>query len=92
MPTQNVSLSEHYKRFVEERVQSGRYESASEVFRAGLRLLEDQESESEEKLKLLRQAAQVGIQDLEDGRSVSIPPSGIDDFLMTRADKIQQSS
>ena len=36
----NVSLGEHHRRFVEAQVASGRFRSASEVVRAGLRLLE----------------------------------------------------
>jgi antitoxin ParD1/3/4 len=39
----NVSLSEEWKSFVDLSVQSGRYGNASEVIRAGLRLLQDRE-------------------------------------------------
>jgi antitoxin ParD1/3/4 len=40
----SVSLSEHFADFVEAKVSEGRYASASDVVRAGLRLLEDQET------------------------------------------------
>lgn len=46
MPTRttvNVSLTPELDRFVEAQVASGRYQSASEVFREGLRLLEQAE-------------------------------------------------
>jgi antitoxin ParD1/3/4 len=42
--TQNITLTPHLQRFIEERVKSGRYDSASEVVREGLRLMEDRES------------------------------------------------
>lgn len=46
MPTKNTSFSigEHFSSFVEAQVEQGRYSSASDVVRAGLRLLEDQET------------------------------------------------
>ncbi len=67
----SISLSEHFADFIEGQVQSGRYGSASDVVRAGLRLLEDQEA----KLEALRKAIQEG---LDSGEP---EPFDFDEFL-----------
>jgi antitoxin ParD1/3/4 len=59
----NVSLTPELNQFVQERVATGRYQTASEVVREGLRLLESQERDREAayaelKAKLQRGAAQ----------------------------------
>ena len=41
----NVSLTEHLDKFVGQQVDTGRYRSASEVVREGLRLLEQREAQ-----------------------------------------------
>lgn len=67
MPTRNVVLTDHQAHFVEQLVTSGRYQNASEVLREGLRLVERRESEDEMRLSALRDAARVGIADIEAG-------------------------
>lgn len=69
MPTRNVVLTEHHEKLLERLVSSGRYQNASEVLREGLRLIERQEADDQTKLQALREAAAVGIADLEAGRS-----------------------
>ncbi|MBS0562911.1 MAG: type II toxin-antitoxin system ParD family antitoxin [Proteobacteria bacterium] len=45
MPTRNVVITDHQSAFIDEMVASGRYQNASEVLRAGLRLIEREEEE-----------------------------------------------
>jgi antitoxin ParD1/3/4 len=54
--TTSIALGEHFNAFVESRISSGRYGTASEVVRAGLRLLEERET----KLAALRAALEEG--------------------------------
>lgn len=52
----SVSLGEHFADFIDTQVQTGRYGSASDVVRAGLRLLEEHEA----KVKALQEALIAG--------------------------------
>ncbi len=67
MPTRNVVLTDYQAELVERLVSSGRYQNASEVLREGLRLVEGQEAEGKARIKALRDAARVGIADIEAG-------------------------
>ncbi len=60
MPTRNVNLTDELDRFVLAKVESGRYENASEVVRAALRTLEREEQQYEVKLNVLRSAIDEG--------------------------------
>ena len=57
MKNTSVSLGNYFDEFVQGQVSAGRYKNVSEVIRAGLRLLENEES----KASALRNAIQEGI-------------------------------
>src|ERR1022692_4623633 len=67
MPTRNVNLTEHFDRFIETGVTSGRFGNASEVVREGLRLLEQREQEDKARLEWLRAAAKEGFDAVDRG-------------------------
>lgn len=53
----SISLGNYFEQFVSSQVSAGRYKNVSEVIRAGLRLLEDEES----KTIALKNAIQEGL-------------------------------
>ena len=64
----NVSLTPQLEELVKDKVASGRYNSASEVVREALRLLEQQEELQRIKREALKRDIMVGMADLEAGR------------------------
>ncbi len=57
----NVSLTEELEKFVSKKVKSGRYQSASEVIREGLRLLEEQDQIKAKRLADLEEQLLQGV-------------------------------
>jgi len=57
MKNTSISLGDYFDQFVSSQVASGRYQNVSEVIRAGLRLLADEES----KMLALKAAIQKGL-------------------------------
>ena len=53
----SISIGTYFDEFIKNRITSGRYKNASEVIRAGLRLLEEEEN----KLVALKEAIQQGL-------------------------------
>jgi antitoxin ParD1/3/4 len=72
MPTRKVTLTDHHDEFVAAEIEAGRFRDASEVMGAGLRLLELQAQEDEQKLALLRKLAKEGFDEIDAGRGVEL--------------------
>ncbi len=53
----SVSLGNYFENFVDSKISAGRYKNASEVIRAGLRLLE----EDENRIQILKTAIKEGL-------------------------------
>jgi antitoxin ParD1/3/4 len=66
----NVSLTPELEKLVESKVQSGRYRSASEVIREGLRLLDDQDRLRAAQFEEVRRKIQTGIDQLDRGEGI----------------------
>jgi antitoxin ParD1/3/4 len=72
-----VNLTDELDRFVASKVASGKYENASEVVRAALRALEEQEEQRREWVAFLRREAADGFAELDRGEGIAGTPSEI---------------
>jgi antitoxin ParD1/3/4 len=57
----SYSVGKHFEAFIERLIASGRYSTASEIIRDGLRMIEEREQDREAKLEWLRAAIQEGL-------------------------------
>ena len=71
MPTRNVVITQHQAEMIDELVESGVYQNASEVLREGLRLVEERRDAQAAKIAALRAAIQVGVDAYEAGDYVA---------------------
>ncbi|KIC35904.1 CopG family transcriptional regulator [Ruegeria sp. ANG-R] len=80
MASTSLTLGPHWERFIKSELESGRYTSASEVIRAGLRELEDKSKSLEVLRKHLAQGAD------QAAKGVFAPDWSVSDIL-DRAEK-----
>lgn len=81
MPTRNVNLTDALDQFVAATIESGRYENASEVVRAGLRALQEREQVHAEYLAFLRHEAATGFAELDRGDGIETTPDKFMDSI-----------
>jgi antitoxin ParD1/3/4 len=73
----NVSLTKQLEKMVASKVASGMYNSASEVIREALRLLEQKERADREYLERIRSQVADGLKDIEAGNVVAYDKVGL---------------
>lgn len=86
MPSSYV-VGEHFEAFIKSQIQQGRYASASEVVRDGLRVLEDREKFRAMKLEALRAEIQKG---MDSGKG--IPAEQVFADLKTRYERMGEEN
>jgi antitoxin ParD1/3/4 len=87
MATRNIVLTDHQSQIVDHLIASGRYQNASEVLRAGLRMVEEAESRYVTKMNDLRAAIDAGQKDLGTGRTRTFTGDEFATYLSERAEQ-----
>ena len=73
----NVSLTNQLETYIQQKVATGMYNSASEVIREALRLMAEKDSEQAIKLAALRADLQQGLDSITAGKATIFDPSQI---------------
>ena len=67
MPTTSVNITDQLNNWISQKVKSGDYNNASEVFREGLRVLKSRDERDQLELELLRHKVGVGVEQANNG-------------------------
>jgi len=81
MPTRNISLTAEQDAFVQEVVEAGEYQNASEAVRDALRVLQQRRREDSLRLKALRAQIKAGTDALERGDFAEIDEADLEEYL-----------
>ena len=81
MPTRNISLTPEQDAFVEQVVETGEYQNASEAVRDALRALQQRRREDRLKLEALRAQIKLGIASLETDDAVELEASELANYI-----------
>lgn len=84
----NISLTPELEKYVNAKVSSGMYTSASEVIRESLRLLHTYEDRQSQRMQELNEAIDIGLIQLRKGHKISAKESY--DNLKAKISKIAQ--
>jgi antitoxin ParD1/3/4 len=81
MPTRNISLTPEQDAFVQEVVEAGEYQNASEAVRDALRVLQQRRREDSLKLKVLRARIKAGVDALDRGEFAEVDDADLERYL-----------
>ena len=81
MPTRNISLTAEQDAFVQEVVEAGEYQNASEAIRDALRALQQRRKEDGLRLKALRAQVRIGADALDSGDFAEIEGLDLEGYL-----------
>jgi antitoxin ParD1/3/4 len=81
MPTRNISLTAEQDAFVQEVVEAGEYQNASEAVRDALRVLQQRRREDSLRLKALRAQIRAGVDALDRGDFAEVENADLEEYL-----------
>jgi len=81
MPTRNISLTAEQDAFVQEVVEAGEYQNASEAIRDALRVLQQRRQEDGLRLKALRAQIRAGVDALDRGDFAEVEDADLQGYL-----------
>jgi antitoxin ParD1/3/4 len=81
MPTRNISLTAEQDAFVQEVVEAGEYQNASEAIRDALRVLQQRRKEDSLRLKALRAQIKAGVEALDRGDFAEVEDADLEEYL-----------
>jgi len=88
--TMNVSLTPKLEDLIKQKVETGMYNSVSEVVREALRLLDERDAVQKMKLEALRRDIQLGISELDNGQGRPLDMSSIKAQARKQHDKTKK--
>jgi antitoxin ParD1/3/4 len=81
MATRNISLTREQDAFIQQVVDAGEYQNASEAVRDALRALQQRRREDALKLKALRAAIKLGMDSLDRGDYIDLDDNQLEGYL-----------
>lgn len=86
MPTRNISFTPEQDAFIDEVIETGEYQNASEAVRDAIRALQRRRAEDALKLERLRLAIKIGVDALDRGEYTEVSDEELDDYLDSLAE------